>query len=406
MRSPATSGTGRPVTLELTAQRHPSTLSIKTRALPLARKDVDMADHSRSPLFQPITAGDLDLANRVVMAPLTRSRALTGDVQRPSAATYYSQRATAGLIVAEATQISDTAKGYAWTPGCYTEEQVAAWRPVTEAVHDRGGRIVVQLWHVGRISHPSLQPGGAQPLAPSAVKPEGQAFTETGLQPHVLPRALETDEIRQIVEDFAHAATMARKAAFDGVELHGANGYLIDQFLRDGSNKRTDSYGGRIENRTRFLFEVVSAVTDAIGSGRTGLRLSPVTPVNDAHDSDPAPLFRHAVEGLNRFGLAYLHMIEGATGGSRDVAPGFDFGALRKVFQGPYMANNGYDLEMAEAAVRDGGADLVAFGRPFIANPDLVERLKTGAPLAQPDSATFYGGDERGYTDYAALQVA
>ena len=361
-------------------------------------------DYAHSPLFQPTRAGDLELCSRVVMAPLTRSRALAGDVPRPSAVTYYAQRATAGLIISEATQISDDAKGYAWTPGCYTEEQVAAWRPITQAVHDKGGRIVVQLWHVGRISHPSLQPGGIQPVAPSAITPVGQAFTETGLQPHEEPRALEADEIGRIVADFAHAATMARKAGFDGVELHGANGYLIDQFLRDGANTRTDDYGGSIENRTRFLFEVVAAVSDAIGGARTGLRLSPVTPVNDARDSNPEPLFHYAVEGLNRFGLAYLHMIEGATGGARDVVPSFDFYALRKAFRGAYMANNGYDLAMADAAVREGRADLVAFGRPFIANPDLVERLKTGAPLAQAAPATFYGGDDHGYTDYPAYR--
>lgn len=360
-------------------------------------------DFSGSPLFQPMTAGDLQLSNRIVMAPLTRSRALAGDVPRRSAAVYYGQRASAGLIISEATQISDSAKGYAWTPGCYTDAQVAAWRPVTQSVHDKGGRIVVQLWHVGRISHPSLQPGGVQPVAPSAVRPAGQAFTEAGLQPHEQPRALEPDEIGRIVADFAHAATMARKAGFDGVELHGANGYLIDQFLRDGSNKRTDKYGGTVENRTRFLFDVVAAVSDAIGSGRTGLRLSPVTPVNDAHDSDPAPLFRHAVEGLNRFGLAYLHMIEGATGGARDIVPGFDFEALRKAFRGTYMVNNGYDLAMADAAVREGRADLVAFGRPFIANPDLVRRLETGAPLADADPTTFYGGTDHGYIDYPAV---
>ncbi|MCW2241802.1 alkene reductase [Azospirillum canadense] len=356
-----------------------------------------------SPLFQPTRLGALALANRIVMAPLTRSRALPGDVPRPSAAVYYAQRASAGLIISEATQVSDAAKGYAWTPGCYTDEQVAGWRSVTDAVHARGGTIVVQLWHVGRISHPSLQPGGAQPVAPSAVTPRGQAFTETGFEPHEEPRALERDEIRRVVDDFAHAAAMARRAGFDGVEIHGANGYLIDQFLRDGSNRRTDDYGGSIENRTRFLFEVVGAVTQAIGGDRTGLRLSPVTPVNDAHDSDPAPLFRHAVEGLNRFELAYLHMIEGATGGARNHAPGFDFGALRRVFKGAYMANNGYNSVMADTALREGRADAIAFGRPFIANPDLVERLKAGMPLATADPATFYGGGDEGYTDYPAM---
>ena len=362
-----------------------------------------MPDHATSPLFQPIKVGAIDLANRVVMAPLTRSRALKGDIPRPSAATYYAQRASAGLIVTEATQVSWTAKGYAFTPGIFTEEQVQAWRAVTEAVHDKGGKIVVQLWHVGRISHPSLQPGHAKPLAPSAVTPKGQAFTETGFQPHEEPRALEVEEIRGIVADFAHAASMARKAGFDGVEVHGANGYLIDQFLRDGSNKRTDLYGGSIENRTRFLFEVLEAVTQAIGGDRTGLRLSPVTPANDSSDSNPFPLFQHAIEGLNRFNLAYLHMVEGATGGPRDVMPDFDFQALRRAFRGPYMANNGYDFAMADAALREGRADLIAFGRPFIANPDLVERLRAGAPLATPQRETFYGGDEHGYTDYPPL---
>ncbi|SHJ94355.1 N-ethylmaleimide reductase [Roseomonas rosea] len=362
-----------------------------------------MPDNASSPLFQPTKVGAIELANRVVMAPLTRSRALAGDVPRPSAATYYAQRASAGLLITEATQVSDTAKGYAWTPGVYTEAQVAGWRAVTEAVHAKGGKIVVQLWHVGRISHPSLQPGNAQPVAPSAVTPKGQAFTETGFQPHPQPRALEVEEIRQIVADFAHAATMARKAGFDGVEIHGANGYLIDQFLRDGSNKRTDLYGGSVENRTRFLFEVVEAVTQAIGADRTGLRLSPVTPANDASDSNPFPLFSHAIEGLNRHNLAYLHMVEGATGGPRDIVPDFDFQALRRAFRGPYIANNGYDFAMADAALREGRADLIAFGRPYIANPDLVERLKSGAPLAELNRETLYGGDEHGYTDYPAL---
>ncbi len=362
-----------------------------------------MPSNASSPLFQPTKVGAIELANRVAMAPLTRSRALAGDIPRPSAATYYAQRASAGLLITEATQVSDTAKGYAWTPGVYTEPQVAAWRAVTEAVHAKGGKIVVQLWHVGRISHPSLQPGNAQPVAPSAVTPKGQAFTETGFQPHPQPRALEVEEIRQIVADFAHAATMARKAGFDGVEIHGANGYLIDQFLRDGSNKRTDLYGGSIENRTRFLFEVVEAVTQAIGADRTGLRLSPVTPANDASDSNPFPLFSHAIEGLNRHNLAYLHMVEGATGGPRDIVPDFDFQALRRAFHGPYIANNGYDFAMADAALREGRADLIAFGRPYIANPDLVERLKSGAPLAELNRETLYGGDEHGYTDYPAL---
>lgn len=363
-----------------------------------------MSDRAQSPLFSPVNLGALALANRIVMAPLTRSRALSGNIPRPSTAVYYAQRASAGLIISEATQISKTAKGYAWTPGCYNDEQVAAWRSVTDAVHAKGGLIVMQIWHVGRISHPSLQPGGIKPVAPSAITPRGQAFTETGFQPHEEPRALERDEIAGIVADFASAALMARKAGFDGVELHGANGYLIDQFLRDGSNKRKDDYGGSIENRARFLFEVVTATSDAIGADRVGLRLSPVSPVNDAYDSNPGALFRHVVEGLNRYDLAYLHMIEGATGGERNIVPGFDFNELRKTFNGPYMANNGYDFTMADAAIRQRQADVVAFGRPFIANPDLVLRMKSGAPLADADAGTFYGGDDRGYIDYPPLQ--
>lgn len=360
-------------------------------------------NRSASPLFQPIRLGDLDLRNRIAMAPLTRSRALKGDVPRPSAVEYYSQRASAGLIITEATQVDDSAKGYAFTPGVYTDAQVASWKNVTDAVHAKGGSIVVQIWHVGRISHPSLQPKGVKPVGPSAVKPEGNAFTESGFQPHEEPRALEVDEIRQIVADFAHAATMARKAGFDGVEVHAAHGYLIDQFLRDGSNKRHDQYGGSIENRTRFLFEVMGAVSDAIGGGRTGVRLSPVSPVNDSSDSNPVPLYLHAVEGLNRFNPAYLHIVEGATGGSRDYVPGYDFGALKKAFHGKYMGNNGYDFALADAALREGRADVIAMGRPFISNPDLVERLKSGAPIAPSDPNTYYGGDEHGYTDYPSL---
>ncbi len=353
-------------------------------------------------LFQPVRLGAIDLRNRAVMAPLTRSR--TGSAGIPGAmnATYYAQRATAGLIIAEATQISQQGQGYAYTPGIITPEQVAGWRQVTDAVHAAGGRIVLQLWHVGRISHPSLQPDGALPVAPSAIKPEGQAFTESGFAPFVTPRALETDEIPGIVEDYRRAARNAQEAGFDGVEIHAANGYLIDQFLRDGTNQRTDRYGGSIENRTRLLLEVTEAVTSVWGSERTGLRISPVSPANDIRDSNPQALFDHAVAALAPFNLAYLHVVEGSTGGSRD-AQGFDFGALRSAFHGAYMANNGYDLPLAQAALREGRADAIAFGRPFIANPDLVERLRTGAPLNEPQKETFYGGDEHGYTDYPAL---
>ncbi len=359
-----------------------------------------------SDLFQPVRLGPATLANRIVMAPLTRSRAGSGDVPGPMNAAYYAQRASAGLIVSEATQITAQGKGYAWTPGIETAAQVAGWKLVTRAVHERGGKIFSQMWHVGRISHPSLQPGGALPVAPSAVRPEGQAFTETGFQPFVTPRALETDEIAGIVEDYRAAAGRALEAGFDGVEIHAANGYLIDQFLRDKTNRRTDRYGGSIENRTRFLAEVVAAVVSVVGGGRTGIRLAPLSPANDIADSDPKALFLAAVERLNPHHLAYMHLIEGATRGPREVAGGFDLQLLRRAFNGLYMANNGYDRDMALRARRDDLADLIAFGRPFIANPDLVERLRAGLPLAEPDQATFYGGDARGYTDYPTADEA
>ncbi|MDO9710818.1 alkene reductase [Paracraurococcus lichenis] len=354
-------------------------------------------------LFQPARLGPLTLPNRIVMAPLTRSRTGSRGIPGAMNAEYYRQRASAGLIIAEATQISGQGQGYAYTPGIHDEAQVEGWRRVTEAVHQAGGRIVLQLWHVGRISHESLQPGGALPVAPSAVRPEGQAFTEAGFQPHPTPRALETDEIPGIVADYRRAAENAKRAGFDGVEIHAANGYLIDQFLRDKTNRRTDRYGGSIENRTRFLLEVTEAVTQVWGGDRVGVRISPASPANDIADSNPQALFGYAVEQLNRFGLAYLHVVEGATGGPRDVIP-FDFLALRRAFNGAYMANNGYDLALAQQVLREDRADLIAFGRPFIANPDLVERLRTGAPLNELDRNTLYGGDAKGYIDYPALQ--
>ena len=358
-------------------------------------------------LFTPFTAGALALKNRVVMAPLTRNRADndTGEVGDLHVA-YYRQRAGAGLIVTEASQISPVGKGYLATPGIHTPGQVAAWRKVTDAVHDAGGRIVIQLWHVGRISHVSLQPDGQAPVAPSAIASGVKTFTVNGFEETSTPRALSRDEIASTVADYRHAARCAIEAGFDGVEVHGANGYLIDQFLKTGSNTRDDAYGGSIENRTRFLFEVMEAVTDEIGGDRTGLRLSPYSPANGISDADPTPLFTHAIEGLNRFGLAYLHMVEGATGGSRDLEPGQSIQALRKLFDGAYMANNGYDRAMALEAVASGAADLVAFGRPFIANPDLVERLQRDAPLNQGDRATYYGGGAEGYTDYPVLAEA
>ncbi len=363
-------------------------------------------DASGTDLFGPVRLGALELSNRIVMAPLTRSRAGKGDVPGPMNAEYYAQRASAGLIVSEATQISQQGKGYAFTPGIYTDEQVAGWRLVTDAVHARGGHIVCQLWHVGRISHPDLQPGGQLPVGPSAIAPEGQAFTEQGFKPHVTPRALETDEIPGIVRDYAHAAECAKRAGFDGVEIHSANCYLLDQFIRDSTNKRTDQYGGSLANRLRFPLEVVEAVTAVWGGDRVGIRLSPLTTGvgNTPLDSDPATTYGTLIKELNRFGLVYLHLIEGQTQGSRDEAHGIVFQELRRSFRGLYMANNGYNLELALRARREDLADLICFGRPFIANPDLVQRLRTGAPLAEAPKDTWYGGGAHGYTDYPTLE--
>jgi N-ethylmaleimide reductase len=360
-----------------------------------------MSDRHAS-LFDPIRIGAIDMANRIVMAPLTRSRAADGLVPSPMAAEYYGQRASAGLIITEATQVSVMAQGYIATPGLYTPAQTAGWKQVTDEVHRRGGRIVVQLWHVGRVSHTSLLPQGEVPVAPSAIRAQTKTFAPEGYVEVSDPRALALEEIPGIVEDFRHATRCAIEAGFDGVEVHGANGYLIDQFLRDGSNRRTDAYGGSIENRTRLLAEVTAGVAGVIGADRVGVRLAPVTPANDMHDSDPQALFGRAVERLDALGIAYVHVIEGATGGPRDNLP-FDYAALRATFRNAWIVNNGYDREMAEAAIRDGRADAVAFGTAYIANPDLVRRFREHAPLNQGNHDTYYGGGAEGYIDYPAL---
>ncbi|WP_370155094.1 alkene reductase [Ferrovibrio sp.] len=356
-------------------------------------------------LFDPCRLGDIPLANRIVMAPLTRNRAGAGNVPTALMAEYYRQRADAGLIVAEATQVCPEGQGYQSTPGIHSPEQVEGWKPVPRAVHDRGGRIFLQLWHVGRISHVDLQPGGQAPVAPSAIRAKSKTFVGGQFVDVSEPRALELDELPGIVAAYRRGAANAIAAGFDGVEIHGANGYLLDQFLRDGTNQRTDAYGGSIENRARLMLEVATAITEEIGAGRTGIRLSPVTPANDASDSNPQPVFNHVVEQLDRLSLVYIHVIEGATGGDRNIAP-FDYGALRSRFRNAWMVNNGYSPEMAEAALAGGRADLVAFGRPFISNPDLVERLRRKAPLAAGNRATFYGGGAEGYTDYPTLEAA
>ena len=359
-------------------------------------------------LFQPLALGPLALPNRIVMAPLTRSRSSAEGVPPSFAADYYAQRAAAGLIISEATNISPQAVGYALTPGIWTEAQVASWTRVTDAVHAAGGRIFLQLWHTGRISHPSLQPDGGLPVSSSAVRPEGEAFTAGGMQPHVTPRALETDEVDAVVGDYGHAARQARRAGFDGVEIHAANNYLLEQFIRDTVNQRSDRYGGSIENRIRFPLAVVDAVVGVWGGDRVGIRLSPATtvPSGAAPDSTPMDTYGALIDGIAARGLAYIHMIEGLTYTSRDVPDAIDLAALRRRFPGRYIANNIYDADFAERAISDGDADLVAFGRPFIANPDLVDRIRTGAPLADAPKQYWYGGDATGYADWPRMTTS
>lgn len=347
-------------------------------------------------LFTPFQLGPYELRNRLVMAPMTRSRAAEGNVVTEQTAEYYRQRASAGLIVTEGTQVSPQGVGYTSTPGIHSDAQVAAWRRVTDAVHSQGGRIFAQLWHTGRVSHPSFH-GGELPVAPSAIGFEGNVFTYQGMQPYVAPRALERDEIPSVVAQFAHGAEQAFAAGFDGVELHAANGYLIDQFLRDGSNQRTDEYGGAIQNRVRFLTDVTKAVADVWGGDRVGVRLSPYGAVNGMSDSDPDATFSYAAYALNDFGLAYLHVVDPIAAAKR-ITP-----ALRAIFRGPLITNGGFDAEAANTVIAGGQADLVSFGVPFLANPDLVRRFRDGAPLNEPNRATFYGGDEHGYLDYPTL---
>lgn len=352
-------------------------------------------------LFAAAAAGDIELKNRVVMAPMTRNRAddATGEVQECHIE-YYTQRASAGLIITEGSQISAEGKGYIQTAGIHTAGQAAAWRKVTDAVHAKGGKMVVQLWHVGRITHETLLPEGVSAVGPTDVPADAQTFTHAGFEQTAKPKALSVADIQRVIGDYVQAAKYAKEAGFDGVELHAANGYLLEQFLKDGVNTRTDAYGGSAENRARILFEVLDAVATVWEPGRIGVRLSPFGTFNDAVDSDPVAHYTPIIERLNTYGLAYLHMIEGQPGGERDG----DFEALRKLYTGTYMANNGYDRETALARTSNGTVDLVAFGRPFIANPDLVARLEADAPLAEGNMETFYGGGDQGFTDYPTLQ--
>ena len=352
-------------------------------------------------LFSPLKLGDIELSNRIFMAPMTRNRA-PDNIANAMMATYYRQRATGGLLITEGSQISEQAVGYPATPGIYSSEQVQGWRQVTDAVHAGGGHIFLQLWHCGRVSHPDFH-GGEPAVAPSAIRPAGDAFTFTGLKPFETPRELTFSEIAAVVDDYKRGAVNAIAAGFDGVEIHGANGYLLDQFLRDGSNQRSDGYGGSLENRARLILEVTEAVCDAVGADRVGIRLSPLQPFNDMKDSDPEATFSHVVRELNRFGLAYLHVTEMGSEAPGVAGPAFDLEKLRPLWKGVYITNGSYDKARGDAAIASGDADAIAFGVPFLANPDLVARLKSDAELNAPDMATFYGGDEHGYSDYPAM---
>ncbi len=357
-------------------------------------------------VFTPYRMGPLQLKNRLVMAPLTRSRAEEGNVPSRYAATYYAQRAGAGLIITEATQAAAGGQGYIATPGIHTDAQVEGWRKVTDAVHRRSGLIFVQLWHVGRISHPDFL-GGKLPVAPSAIPPRGvQTYTANGLQDVPTPRSLETDEIPGIVEEFRQAAKNAQAAGFDGVEVHGANGYLLDQFLEDCTNRRTDQYGGSVENRARLLFDVIAAVSSVWGNERVGVRLSPGGTFNDMCDSRPLETWGYVMRRAAAVGLAYVHLIEPPTQTGEHALPDLTARAFRPLYPGTLIVAGGYTLERANAVLQSGLADLVAFGRMFLANPDLVERFRRAAPLNPPNEQTFYGGGAEGYIDYPALGEA
>jgi N-ethylmaleimide reductase len=355
-------------------------------------------------LFSPVKLGPYTLPNRMVMAPMTRLRAI-GTIPQPLMATYYAQRASAGLIVTECTMVSPLSYGYMNCPGIYSQEQVVAWRGITEAVHANGGRIFLQLWHCGRVSHPSLL-GGELPIAPSEIAAVGSLHTPEGKRTLETPRALETDEISEIVEQFRKGAENALAAGFDGIELHGAFGYLIDQFLQDGSNQRADEYGGSVENRSRFLLEVVEAVSSVWGPDRIGIKLSPSNTYYGMYDSDSKATFSYVLDALNRFNLAYVHLMEpnDVDVATREVlnpvTPLF-----RPIFKGTLITNGGYDQEKGNAILASGNADIVSFGKLFLANPDLPQRFELNAPLNTPDPKTFYAPDEKGYTDYSFLEL-
>ncbi|MCL4677224.1 MAG: alkene reductase [Alphaproteobacteria bacterium] len=351
-----------------------------------------------SGLFDPIKIGALELPNRIIMSPLTRSRAGVERIPNDLMREYYVQRASAGLIISEATSVTPMGVGYADTPGIWSDEQVAGWRKITDAVHKEGGLMILQLWHVGRISDPIFL-NGELPVAPSAIQPQGHVSLVRPKKPYVTPRALETDEIPGIIEAFRIGAENAKKAGFDGVEIHGANGYLLDQFLQDGTNRRTDQYGGSLENRARLMLEVTDAVISVWGADRVGMHLAPYADAHDMGDSDPLATFTYVAEQLGKRKIAFIC----ARGALRDdwIGP-----KLKTAFGGVYIANEKFTKETAEQVLKSGAADAVAFGQLFIANPDLPDRFKTGAALNEPDPSTYYAPTAQGYTDYPFAEAA
>ena len=354
-------------------------------------------------LFTPLRLGALELPNRIWMAPLTRCRATVDHIPTPLMATYYAQRASAGMLITEATAVAPVGRGGAYCPGLWSDDQIEGWKQVTDAVHAKGGLIFSQLWHAGRLSHSSLDLDGKPPVAPTAMKQPGQMFVEKGFAEYEEARALDLAEIPTIVDQFRQAAVRARAAGFDGVELHAAHSYLIDAFLRDMTNKRTDAYGGSIENRARLLVETLEAIIGVWGGERTAIRLAPIGHAYNAWDSDPEPLFTYVVEQLNRLGVGWLDMVEGDTGISREAEPSFDTQKLRRLFKGVLIGNNLYDRDLAISARDAGRVDMVAFGRAFIGNPDLVERLRANAPIVDAPRQAYYGNGARGYTDFPTL---
>ncbi|CAI5956554.1 unnamed protein product [Closterium sp. NIES-64] len=368
-----------------------------------------MASATPNPLLTPFTLPDgTELSMRIVYAPLTRDRAV-GTIPQPNAATYYSQRAhKGGLMLTEGTCISPEAHGYPDTPGIYTEAQIAAWKPVIKAVHDKGARFYCQLWHVGRASHQEYQPDGAAPMAPSAIpiiSEEIKVYISTGPADYPTPRAMTAEEIKKVVEQFRVAARNAIDAGFDGVEVHGANGYLLEQFIKDGINKREDEFGGSLENRLRFPLQVIKAVADEVGASKVGVRLSPYSSFLDASDSDPVGTYLGLVEALNSLGLAYVHFIEARAQGNADLEDVKEtLEPFRKAFKGPFIAAGGYKRENGMEAIENGSADLITYGRLFLANPDLPRRFELNAPLNPYDRSTFFSGDQvKGYIDYPFL---